>query len=356
MSTLQHLLFAPTVLLGRSRALLATHPPLSARIARLYGHDEEPIDARALPAPDVDEALHPALLALHSHSADAVIGQVWPLDAQAPRHDAMQHPAHFDDAAREREALGRIALWHGPGEWQVAMLALAIEPAATGRPEALAHWRALQTATADLGVATAVQTEVAALGAVQRRLVFEQLLHRAAAAAPAARRQLWIGWAERSATVLGTAHREPPHRWRAIVIRHGLAPQRAGAARGTLATLPNAVRAATHAMGLCLGLGAGEQRAWSEASLTLLSASGLPALHGRSAGLAPAVETGLPLMSALRVRHLSPMQKPLLLRAWVQAAQSTGVLSRHSAADALYFAALALGVPAPAALLQPSSD
>jgi hypothetical protein len=50
------------------------------------------------------------------------------------------------------------------------------------------------------------------------------------------------------------------------------------------------------------------------------------------------------------------MQKPLLLRAWVQAAQSTGVLSRHSVADSLYFAALALGVPAPAALLQPSSD
>jgi Zn-dependent protease with chaperone function len=352
--TIQHLLFAPSIRPPRWRSLLATHPPLAERIARLYGHAVDSLPARVQPSLDEAEPPHPVLVPLHQ--ADAVIGADIPADAEALRHDALQRPASFDASAREQEALARIALWHGPGEWQAAMLALGIEPMASGRPGAAGLWRAWQVATADLNVATAVSAEIAALGPIARRRVFEQLLQRAATAPRAARRAMWRAWLMRWHAIHGVHGRLPPREaWRAFAIRHGLAPRAARPPRETLATGSNAVLAATREMARCLGVPLAPQQAWTAAALAALHALGLPAARGPALGLAPPAASPHERLAALRVRHLSPMQRPLLLRAWIEAAERTGVLD--ASADALHLAAVVLDLPAPPALgAQPSSD
>jgi Zn-dependent protease with chaperone function len=347
--TIQHLLFAPSFQLPRWQSLLAAHPPLPERIARLYGHAVDSLPAHVQPALDEAEPPHAVLLSLHGNRSDAVIGADVPDDAEALRHDALQRPASFDAAAREQEALARIALWHGPGEWQAAMLALGLPPAASGGPGAAGLWRAWQVATADLNVAVAVSAEVAALGIGERRRVFEQLLQRAANAPRPARRAMWRGWLMRWHAIHGVHGRlPPPQAWRAFVIRHGLAAKPGGPARETLATESNAVLAATRAMARCLGAGLAEQQAWTAASLAALHALGLPAARGPALGLAPPSASPHERLAALRVRHLSPMQRPLLLRAWIEAAERTGVLD--AAGDALHLAAVVLDLPAPPAL------
>jgi Zn-dependent protease with chaperone function len=345
-SHLDHLLLTPSSLLGQSHAWLATHPPLAERIARLYGHAQEPIEARVLPEPPDAEPLHPALLSLHSTRSDAVIGVAIPRNPEAHRNDALQRPTHYDNAARETDALRRIDLWHGPGEWQAAMLALAI-----GDVQDADVWRAYQDATADLSVAAGVREQVQCLGAAKRREVFALMLQRAAAATPSSRRALWRRWLTRW-QALRTGH--AAEALRLIVMRHGLAPRAGVAQRGTLATQSRAVHAATRAMALCLGASATEQQQWLTAAWAALQEMELPAPRGPGLGLAPLTQPR-ERMVALRVRRLSPMQRPLLLRAWTGAARSTGLLSRTATADALHLACLALDVAPARDVLQPSS-
>jgi hypothetical protein len=125
----------------------------------------------------------------------------------------------------------------------------------------------------------------------------------------------------------------------------------AAAARATLASESNAVLAATRAMAACLGVGGAQQQAWSAAALAHLHTLGLPAARGPALGLAPPSAGRHERFDALRVRHLSPMQRPLLLRAWVEAAQATGVLAQPGAADALHAACVALELAPPPALV-----
>jgi hypothetical protein len=119
--------------------------------------------------------------------------------------------------------------------------------------------------------------------------------------------------------------------------------------RGSLASQGAAVHAATRAMARCMALSAEQERAWRAAALEALQAAGLPTPRGPALGLAPPV-TPRELLPALRARRLSAMQRPLLLRAWLQAAQSCGLLSQGPSADALHLAAVALAVPMPPAL------
>jgi hypothetical protein len=55
-------------------------------------------------------------------------------------------------------------------------------------------------------------------------------------------------------------------------------------------------------------------------------------------------------MLALRVRRIAPMQRPLLVRAWLQAAEHSGLAGHPGTGDALHLACLALDVPVPEAL------
>ena len=347
-ASLAHLLLSNRGASGGWRALWHTHPPLAERLRRLYGRE---VLTLAAPVLDVSGDEAEPLMRLAPAGPSSPAGAAWSVgpsagpdardgEPEAFRHDALQNPSAFDERAREVEALARIDRWHGPGEWQAAMLALAIDSAA-----GWAEWRA---ATADLRVAASVRAEIEALGVGARRRVFELLLDRARAAPPAARRRQRREWLARSRAEVSA----PAQPLRAWVICRTLGPQRRFEARATLATRGNAVRAATRAMARCLGTDADTEGAWQAAALAALQGSGLPALRGPAAGLAPAtpLERDDSPLQALRVRQLSPMQAPLLLRAWVEAARFCGVLEQRSVGDALHLACVALRVPVPDAL------
>lgn len=357
-AALAHLLLAhgPLARRGGWRRWLSTHPTLAERLARLYGRelpaDEQIASADALPIDALDEPppplgaavpLAPADGSAQRHGAPApALASVGAADLEAHRHDATQLPSSFDSAAREREALARAALWGGPGEWQAAMLALAVDPASAG---AAARWRGYELATRDLAVAVAVRTEVEAMSAPARRRMFESLLERVALATPALRRRLWREWSAR----WHVTDRDAADAWRALVIRHALGGRDAvHGARGTLAGEAAAVQAATRAIAAAMALAPDAHRAWIKAALRGLTTLGMPAPRGPAAGLAPQVPRR-ELFQALRARRLSPMQRPLLLRAWLEAGAAAGI-DATTVGDTLHLACIALALPVPPAL------
>ena len=339
---------------GGWRPSLATHPPLAERLSRLYGRSfdsDEVLLAADRVAMDLADEPSAALLApavprrglLEPSMSSGRTGiEHIAAPPESARHDATQTPAHFDAAERERDALRRVEQWYGIGEWQAAMLALAIDPQAPG---AAARWREYEAATADLHVATAVREEVQALRAGARREVMAKLLDRVRQSPPQHQRRLLREWGKRRRALAG------PHaaadQWRALVIRHAFAPTRSVAARGTLATEADEVRAATRCMARVLSLDAVVQGQWHDAAIADLESMGLSPRRSPGIGLAPPTVPADQrlLITALRVRHLSAMQRPLLLRAWLDATQRTNMLAVN--ADALHLSCLALNVPVP---------
>ncbi len=367
-ASLAHLLLsADAAARGGWRRSLATHPPLAERLSRLYGRSFEAdevllaADRVAMEAADGDgvAALAPASARVTTSPVRAELSKderalsSIPQDGrnsnssandtpEANRHDATQKPAHFDAAERERDALRRIEHWYGIGEWQAAMLALAIDPQA---PEAAARWRAYEAATADLHVAGAVREEVQALRAGARREVMAKLLDRVRQSPPPQRLRLRREWARRRAALAG-AH-AAADQWRALVIRHAFAPPHRARARGTLADLADDVRAATRCMARVLTLDMLTRDRWHDAAIAALESMGLPRQRSPGIGLAPPTVPAhrRELHAALRVRRLSAMQRPLLVRAWIDAAKDSAVPSHG--ADALHLLCIALDVPAP---------
>jgi hypothetical protein len=222
------------------------------------------------------------------------------------------------------------------------MLALAIDPQA---PDAAARWRAYETATTDLPVASAVREEVQALGNGARRRVTEQLLDRARRSPPVHQQRLRHAWAQRRAALAG-ANSAADH-WRALVVRHTFSPAHDAPGRGTLATHADVVRAATRCMARVLTPEGAAQRQWLAEAMAALRSMGLPDERGPGIGLAPPTVPAdqRELITALRVRQLSMMQKPLLARAWIDAAHTCSLLGRPACGDALHLAGLALNVP-----------
>lgn len=250
--------------------------------------------------------------------------------SDAHRNDPYQRPEHYDAAAREAEALARIERAHGPAEWLAAMLALALplerfEAAATG-----------------IGIPARIADEVYALRAGARRRTFAALVRRATVWPMALRRVRLREWHRRLDA------REPALAWRAFVARHVCAPQRVG--RAVLADQTGAAHAATRAVAGALGLPPEAHRHWLAAVEAELSTLGALPPQGR-AGLAPLVPQR-ELLLALRVRRLSPMQRPLLARSWLHAAEATGVLAEPQVADALHLAFVALDLQPLQALLE----
>jgi hypothetical protein len=270
----------------------------------------------------------------------------------ALQHDALQRPEHFDAVAREREAMRRVERWYGQGEWQAAMVALAIDPHAADAP---ARWRGYTAATADLHVAATVREEVQALGTHARRLAMALLLDRARQAPPTQRARLLAAWKQRRRhPALAGTHADAEW-WHALVVRRAFNVTPPKPARGTLATHAEAVRAATHRLARVLTRDAAQQSRWHDAAIAALEAAGLPPRRSPGGGLAPPT---LPanrrdLHSALRVRRLSPMQRPLLLRAWSDAASSAG-LATPAVADVLALLRHSLDMPQPAPEREPA--
>ncbi len=330
--------------------LWQTHPPLAERLRRLYGHAVLPVAAEVVEyVPEVGDEIEPFGAAMHI-APTMPLGSTRPhndMKSEAERHDAFQRPSSFDAREREREALDRIERWHGPGEWQAAMLALAISPAA---PDAPARWEAWLTATADLNVAAAVRREIEALGPAARRQVFTTLMQRARSAPAGQRRQQWRALRRRGAALPPSAAAE----WQALALRLLLSPraapaQHAGGAAAALERHAHAAHAASHQLARVLGAPADATQAWRQAAAAALTEYGAPAPRGPSAGLAPPTQRR-ELQLALRVRRVGPMQRPLLVRAWLLAAEQSGLAAHAGTGDALHLACLLLDVPLPESL------
>jgi Zn-dependent protease with chaperone function len=326
---------------------LATHPTLAERLTRLYGRE---IDADSLllaadvvpldDAQDETVGLAPRLPAMEPAAA-----------AQAPeshRHDATQVPAFHDAAEREREALVHIELWHGPGEWQAAMLALSIAP---GTPDTAARWRRYHALTTDLGaVSTAVLADVAQLGAAKRCEIFALLLERATAMPPSLRAGLRSAWSTRWHALHGNARPDMAMALRSLLIHRALRPTAQRAERGTLASEAAAVHAATSLFAHAALVGDEARARWLAAALHGLEQAGLPAPRGPGAGLAPALQPAR-WRTALRTRRLSPMQRPLLVKCWMSASP---LPLPGAVAQVLHLCCLWLRVPEPP-LLRPET-
>jgi Zn-dependent protease with chaperone function len=351
-ASLAHLLLSNRGAGAGWHALWHTHPPLAERLRRLYGREVLPLaaDVVAIDSNEVEPAMHlaPALAPGHApaaagraaSSAAANAGDAGP---EAHHHDALQIPSSFDARAREQEALARIERWHGPGEWQAAMLALTLE---VGAPQAAVGWAAWRNATADLSVAAAVQSEIEVLGPAARRQVFTTLMQRARSAPPPQRRALVRALRQRCAGLPAT----PAARWRGLGLALLLGAARSAsphnAQTATLARHAGAAHAATALLVPALGAAPAASRAWHNAAARALADFGAPAPRGPAAGLAPATPLR-DLQRALRVRHIAPMQRPLLLRAWLLATEQSHLSAHAGTVDALHLACLLLDLPLP---------
>jgi hypothetical protein len=257
----------------------------------------------------------------------------------ADRNDPYQRPVHFDAAAREADALSRIGRWHGPGEWQAVMLALGRDG-----DTSLDAWAA---ATAGIGPAATVLAEVQALRDGARRRVFALMLQRARTWAPALRHERVREWWQRTGRFAPSALAP----WRAVALHHVLFGALPPRGRGeALATQAHAAHAATRMLVRTMGLAADDQDRWLATALDGLACAGAPRPYS-GAGLAPA----LPVREnqlGLRVRRLALMQRPLLVRSWIEAGRTCGLLAERRVGDALHLACLALDLPPLAALLE----
>jgi Zn-dependent protease with chaperone function len=354
-TSLAHLLLSNRGAGGGWHALWHTHPPLAERLRRLYGREVLPLAADVV-AIDSDEAepvmrVAPALAPAGATAAAARVPSSIAASAREPgpeahRHDALQVPSSFDAHAREQEALARIERWHGPGEWQAAMLALTLELDA---PQAAVGWAAWRNATADLSVAAAVQSEIEVLGPAARRHVFTTLMQRARNAPPPQRRAMMRALRQRRAALPA----RPAAQWRMLGLALLLGAAREPSARNgqtaTLARHAGAAHAATALLVPALGAAPDASKAWHNAAARALAEFGATAPRGPAAGLAPATPLRN-LHRALRVRHIAPMQRPLLLRAWLLATEQSHLSQHAGTIDALHLACLLLDLPLPQSL------
>jgi Zn-dependent protease with chaperone function len=300
---------------ARAWSWWASHPPLAERLRRLYGRAVAPLPAEPLPVPPQDEPL----VAL----AAASVPGAPPVAPAALQHDAVQRAATLNN--REREALQRIGRWHGATQLRIALLSLLAD---VGPASAQDRWRAW---TAGLHFAADTRATLTALGAAGRREALELLVARMATT-PQVEQALLL----RQARDLG--EKTPALRLRSIALRCRLkaGTRRVQWHRGpAMAAMVEEALAATRAMALAMPLRAAEVLQWQQ---TAVRALGLPR-HS----LAGTVDW----RRALRLRRLSSMDRPRVLRAWLEALQPT---ADEGALEALLMACWILDTPLPPAL------
>ncbi|HWP17544.1 MAG TPA: M48 family metallopeptidase [Burkholderiaceae bacterium] len=336
--SLSHLFF-----FSRAGWLFATHPPLGERIRRIYGRQEEALPAMPLPPPP-DEATHAAfapgaatrggrdLPPLRAAAGETVEGGA----PQGLRDDPVQRAAAAAQVERDREVLGRIARWHGPGERKAAVLALL-----AGEDERA--WVAWERETTGLAVAQSVRAQVQGLGPAARLPALELLLRRTAAA-PVEERRALVEAARRVMQADGQV--DPGERLRWMLLRHLLAgphpPPPPSSDDNHIAHLSKEVAVWTAFLGRIVAA-----PGWYEGVLRDL----LP--EERRPASVPA--DGQALLEAWQsLGRLAAMQRPVLVRAWVEAArrEAGGAALPPAWADALRISACLLDTPSPQALVR----
>ena len=311
-ASLAHLWVAEAVGQGRSRwqRWLATHPPIGERLRRLYGRSVDALDAPLLPPPtDVDEPM----LGFAPHAPSAAPSAAVP--AAARRTAARPAAAAVADPQDERDALARAAFWRSRGECHAALLAWLIAGDGDAAP-----WTAWRTLAGTQPYVERMHADWLALGAAARWQVFDALVARVRAA-PAADRAALIR-AARSLAPQG------PSRLRRVLLARTLRGRGAAPGKAPVDALAPALAAATGLLARALGPGASP---WAAAL-------------GAATAATP--------RRAFALRRLHAMQRPLVARAWADAAVRCGLLNDDpTAADLLVTACRLLDTPAPARLL-----
>ncbi len=330
------------MLLQAPAGWLRTHPPLKDRLRRLYGRTVAPLPSPVLEVkPDAEPMPRAPLVAsgLDAPLAYAVApaGGDVPVPPAAPAHV----PRPVCDES-QREAIERLSRLHGSGELRAAILALLLTPGSRRERRA---WR---DETRGLSSAHALREDVARLGPAARLPWLEQLLVRVAAA-PMPDRQVLVEAARRVMTADGQLR--PIDRLHWLLMRERLGgpqpvqPAAAGVRQMSELSLHNRRQIArlTAFLSRIVPDGdAGAGSAWYGAVMApWLAGEALPA---------PGAPDGGELVEALGdVQKLPWMLKPVLVRAWLDAAlaRAGGVPLSPEAADALRIASRLLDSPVP---------
>jgi hypothetical protein len=289
------------------RRWLATHPPITQRLERLYGHPVEALEAPLQPA-QPDEPI----LAMAGW-APQIVAALQPVPAAMPRATGPVPGTDVDDGG----ALQRAAYWQGRGERHAALLSWLIADDAE-----LAPWSAWREHAGNAACVEHVREDWLRLGRSARQRVFESMVARTGEAG-----------AEDRAVLLGAARdlaRSSAARLRLVRLRHALI----GRARLRGHQRLEDLRPALHATSVLVAQALGPR-----------SAAWLAALH-LPAGMA---ESGLP-WRAFALRRLHPMERPRVALAWAEAAVRSGMPNDAAAVALLADACRLLDTPLPPAL------
>lgn len=353
----------------RRWAVWATHPPLAERISRLYGRAMPDLPADPLPAPVEAEPLAASLAPAAAHAPAHASAPAW-LAASMPEpatmlmadpatgraggggsappaagdagHDRFQIALPVDPAARQQarqaEALARIEFWHSAGELYAALWTLVAPPRAAPAPLA---WEGLAPT-----VVAAMQADLAALDDPARMATLDRLCTQAAFW-PADQRRRFLRACRAAAT-------GPAASLRWLLLRHRLRgrvlPFVAARGGNTLKARRPSARVATAALAAALsdacGLGAAAVVPWARDAEQALGV----------APLWPATATPRDTWRAvLRLQRVAALERPRLLRAWLQARDDDPAVARLGAAAAVLAAvAHLLELPLPPALAWPA--
>lgn len=304
------------------------HPPIAERLRRLYGRSVEALVDEPLPLPADEPVVAFAPPSGAARPAGAV-GTVGVVDGSAAladgtspaawRDDPLQRAALSEAADRERDALQRIERWHGVRQQRIALLALV-----DGRFDEAARHAWLQQHR-ELSFAPDTWRELAVLSPSGRLAALTLLSQRFASAPVGDQRLLHDGLCAQGTEGLAVLRR--------LMLRQARRRQRALASRVSLQSLAGDAVRATAMLATALPT---EGHTWADAVAHRLGASQSPTDAPR-------------LRQALRLRHLAPMERPQLVRPWLECAPAA-LLVDEAFQEAMHIACALLDTPVPPAL------
>jgi Zn-dependent protease with chaperone function len=314
---------------------LASHPPLPDRLRKLYGHGMEPLPAPRLAQGNAAE--EPYTPAAASRAAPGAIAYAVPMAEHPAPADAPQPVPRAFTEDDERDAIERLSRLNGPGELRAAILALLLTPGSQRERRA---WR---DETKGLSTADDVRGEVKKLGPAVRLPWLEHLLGRVARASLLDRQTLMES-ARRVMSADGQIR--PIDRLHLLLLRQRLGEAQAVKpstdAHNDMAQLSLHTRRQVARLTAFLARLVPEGEAWYVSVMQ-------PWLNGEALPPCEAPDADALVHALQEVQALPWMLKPVLVRAWLDAAlkhKAPGALAPE-AADALRLASVLLDSPLP---------